>query len=83
MKVIFEFSKSLGNNLKDDKKEMFDSTAAVLERKGFGKITEKVISVKKKGEGFETKTAKLSDEDRKVLKLDESLIKKTTKTKED
>lgn len=83
MKVIFEFSKSLGNNLKDDKKEMFDSTAAVLERKGFGKITEKVISVKKKGEGFETKTAKLSDEDRKVLKLDESLVKKTTKTKED
>ena len=72
MKVIFKFSKALGNSKANEEKEMFSTTAAVLERKGFGKITEKIVSVKKKGQGFETKTEKLSKEDRVEMKLDES-----------
>ena len=78
MKVIFKFSKALGNSKANEEKEMFSTTAAVLERKGFGKITEKIVSVKKKGQGFETKTEKLSKEDRVEMKLDESLVKKST-----
>ena len=81
MKVIFKFSKSLGNSNSGEEKEMFSTTAAVLERKGFGKITEKIVSVKKKGGGFEVKTEELSKKDRADMRLDESLVKKSAVVK--
>jgi predicted DNA binding CopG/RHH family protein len=74
MKVLFVYSKSLGNLKAKDKKEMFCSTAAVLERKGFGKITQKITSLKKTAEGMKRVFADLSEDDRVNLKLDESLV---------
>ena len=76
MKVIFKFSKKLGSQPVNEDVEMHSTTAAVLERKGFGSIQSKVISVKEgpKG-GLEIKTAKLTKEDRDDLMLDSSLVK--------
>ena len=58
---------------------MFCSTAAILERKGFGKITKKVTSLKKTADGMKKVFADLSKEDRADLKLDESLVAKVKK----
>jgi hypothetical protein len=79
MKVIFKYSKSLGNNKSGDENEMFCSTAAILERKGFGKITKKIVSLKKTAEGMKKVFADLSKDDRANLKLDESLVAKAVK----
>ena len=75
MKVIFKYSKSLGNFSKDNQSEMHSSTAAILERKGYGKITKKAVSVKDSVNGLEVKFEELTKEDRVKLQLDSSLVK--------
>lgn len=83
MKVKFEFSKKLGTQPVGEEVEMFSSTAAVLERKGFGKITKKLVKTEDKGENGIKKTwANLAKEDRAKLQLDESLVKKEKATSE-
>lgn len=78
MKVIFEFSKPLGTQPVGEGVELQASTAAALQRKGYGKIIEKIVSVKVGPKGaIEVKTAKLSKEDIANLKLNDSLVKET------
>lgn len=56
-KVKFKFDKDLGHSKKGKTYELFASTAKALETQKFGKITEKIISVKEVDENvFETKT---------------------------
>lgn len=78
MKVIFIFSKKLGTQPVGEEVEMESSTAAVLQRKGFGKIKSKIISVKHTQKGLEIKTASLTKEEIAKLRLEDSLVKKSS-----
>ena len=76
MKVLFKYSKSLGKRQKDEEVEMHSTTAAILQRKGFGKISKKLVSLKNKSGQIKAEWAALTDEDKESLKLSQSLVKK-------
>jgi hypothetical protein len=71
MKVIFKFSKDLGNSKSGDEKEMFFSTAKALQTKEFGSITKKIVSVKQTANGITKKTEALSKEEKDKLKKED------------